>query len=237
MSAGAGVASAGEQRGRAEAQAAPQRAQVNEWATEEHAADYLARGPVFPPHRDEGEAVLVAELPADVERVLDLGCGDGRLLDLVLRARPGATGVAVDMSPPMLDAVRARFEGDERVEVVEHDLEQPLPDGVGPFDVVVSGLAIHHCDDERKRALFGEIFDLLRPGGLFANLEHVASASPRLHRRFYEALDVDPADEDPSNKLAPVGQQLAWLLGAGFTDVDCLWKWRELALLAAVRPG
>ena len=57
--------------------------------------------------------MLLAELPGQVERVLDLGCGDGRMLDLVLAACPGATGVALDMSPPMLEVVRARIAGDE----------------------------------------------------------------------------------------------------------------------------
>ena len=209
---------------------------MNEWATASHAVAYLDRGPVYPPHRDEGEAVLVAELPASVARVLDLGCGDGRLLAVVLAARPGASGVAVDMSPPMLEAARARFAGDDRVDVVEHDLDRPLPASLGPFDAVVSSFAIHHCEDPRKRTLFGEVFGLLRPGGLFANLEHVASPTVRLHRRFFEALDADPDNEDPSNRLAPVGEQLRWLRDVGFDDVDCLWKWRELALLTGVRP-
>ena len=102
---------------------------------------------------------------------------------------------------------------------------------------MVSSFAIHHVADARKRVLYGEIHDRLRPGGTFLDLEHVASPTPELHTDFLAALGIDPADDDPSNLLAPVGEQLDWLRAAGFAHVDCHWKWRELALLAGVRPA
>jgi tRNA (cmo5U34)-methyltransferase len=212
---------------------------ANEWARADHAEAYLARGEAFPPHRVDAEELVVAELPERVERVLDLGCGDGRFLDVVRSARPGAAGLAVDFSPTMLEAARDRFAGTEEVRVVAHDLSEPLRQIVrdaGPFDVVVSSFAIHHLTHDRKRAIYGEVFEVLRPGGLFANLEHVASGSPALRRRFFEALGSDPADEDPSNKLIDVSTQLGWFRTIGFVDVDCLWRWRELALLVGTRP-
>lgn len=214
-------------------------ADVNEWATAEHAGAYLAHGEAYPPERVHAEAVVVAELPAQVDRVLDLGCGDGRFLDLVRTARPGATGVALDFSPTMLDAVRERFAGTGEVVVVAHDLDHRLPAEVaacGPYDVVVSSFAIHHLTHHRKRELYSEVFGLLRPGGLFANLEHVSSATPRLQRRFWAAMGQVAEDEDPSNKLLDTGTQLRWLREIGFVDVDCLWRWRELALLIGTRP-
>jgi hypothetical protein len=88
---------------------------------------------------------------------------------------------------------------------------------------------------ERKRVLYQEIFELLAPDGVFCNLEHVLSPSPRLHARFLEAISW--ADEDPSNKLLDFETQLQWLREIGFVDVDCHWKWRELALLVGVKPS
>jgi len=179
--------------------------------------------------------VLLEFLPAQVRRVLDLGSGDGRLLTIVKLARPGASAVAVDFSPPMLDRLRERFASDPSVEIAVHDLDEPLPASLGEFDAVVSSFAIHHVPHNRKRALFEEVFRLLTRGGVFLNLEHVASSTPALHEKFLRVLDIEPADEDPSNKLLDVETQLGWLRSIGFVDVDCHWKWRELALLAGTK--
>lgn len=207
----------------------------NRWPDVEHALAYLAKADTIP-HRAEGVAELVAHLPEQVGRVLDLGTGDGRLLDLVLTARPGSTGVGLDFNAEMLARARERFAGDDRADIAEHDLDDPLP-ADGDVDVIVSSFAIHHVPDVRKQALYQECFDRLVPGGAFLNLEHVASPTEGLHNAFLATLDIDPADDDPSNLLAPVEDQLGWLRAAGFTDVDCHWKWRELALLAGVRPA
>jgi hypothetical protein len=57
------------------------------------------------------------------------------------------------------------------------------------------------------------------------------------HARFFDALGTIPeAEEDPSDQLLDVETQLRWLREIGFEDVDCYWKWRELALLIGKRP-
>jgi SAM-dependent methyltransferase len=208
--------------------------QVNEWRSVEHALEYLARADSIP-HRAEGEGVLIDHVPQGLKRVLDVGAGDGRLLWLVRLARPAAAGVALDFSPAMLDAARKRFAGDEKVDVVEHDIDRPLP-AIGTFGAVVSSFAIHHVADPRKRSLYEEVFQLLEPGGVFLNLEHVSSPTAALHDRFLAAMGITREQEDRSNKLLDVETQLRWLREIGFADVDCHWKWLELALLAGVKP-
>jgi SAM-dependent methyltransferase len=209
---------------------------TNLWSTAEHARWYLGRRATIP-RREEGYAALLEFLPPRRERVLDLGCGDGEVIGRIQEVVPEVEAVGADFSAEMLGRVRERFEGAEGVTVVEHDLDQPLDPAWGEFDAVVSAFAIHHVADRRKRALYGEVFDLLRPGGAFLNLEHVASPTEQLHRDFLVVLDIDPDDDDPSNLLAPVELQLDWLREIGFEHVDCHWKWRELALLAGVKPG
>jgi SAM-dependent methyltransferase len=206
-----------------------------EWtADEERVHRYLRRADEFP-RRAEGESVLLGLVPRDALRVLDLGTGDGRLLALLQADRPHMHGVGLDFSQLMLAVARERFVADGRIEVIEHDLAEPLP-ALEPFDAVVSSFAIHHLEHERKHSLYGEAFDLLEPGGVFANFEHVASPTQRLHLAFFAAIDEPMEYEDPSDCLLDVETQLRWLRELGFADVDCYWKWLEMGLLVGVKP-
>jgi tRNA (cmo5U34)-methyltransferase len=212
---------------------------INLWSSSDHARDYLGRVDSVL-HRGEGESTLMEFVPKTARRILDLGTGDGRLLALVRRelARSSAAsgdhnkveGVALDFSPTMLEAASKRFAGDSSVTIVPHNLDHPLP-ALGEFDAVVSCFAIHHLVHERKRALYSEIYGLLNPGGVFCNLEHVASPTQRLHEEFLHSIGYTVETEDPSNKLLNLETQLQWLREIGFVDVDCQWKRRELALL------
>jgi tRNA (cmo5U34)-methyltransferase len=203
------------------------------WRDPEHVAGYLQRIGRLEA-RQAGEQMLLEVVPPRPERVLDLGCGDGRLAALVLEARPTVTEVvAVDLSPPMLERARDRFAGDPRVDVREWDLNDPLGP-LGDFDVAVSGFAIHHLEDRRKQELFAEVARQTRPGGAFANLEVVLSATPELHGAFLAALGR--TEDDPEDRLVDVDTQLRWMREAGLDQVDCLWRWRGFALLVG-RPG
>ena len=205
-----------------------------EWTTAAHVDRYLDRADEFP-HRADGESVLLEQVPSGARRVLDLGTGDGRLLAILVE-RDGTAGVGLDFSELMLAAARERFAGAEGVEIVEDDLDDPLRD-LGRFDAVASSMAIHHLEHERKRSLYGEVFDLLEPGGVFANFDHVASPTARLHLAFFAAINEPLEHEDPSDRLLDVETQLGWLREVGFDDVDCYWKWLEMALLVGVKPA
>ncbi|MBA3449808.1 MAG: class I SAM-dependent methyltransferase [Chloroflexia bacterium] len=199
-----------------------------------------------------------------VKRVLDVGAGDGLLAAVMLARYPQSDAVLVDFSAPMLDAARERLAAlSARFVFVEADLATPgWLDAVAadtPFDAVVSGFAIHHLEDERKRALYGEIFDLLAPGGAFAHIEHVAPEAPWIAHAFDEAI-VDaiwehdrraaPAmtreaaatayasrpDRD-ANRLALVDIQCTWLREAGFVDVVTPFRWYEIAVFGGYRPA
>jgi tRNA (cmo5U34)-methyltransferase len=195
-------------------------------------------------------------------RMLDLGCGDGILGRCLLEQFPEAQAVFADFSPPMLNAVTQQVRNRPQAEVVLADFGTPDWVGTvashGPFDIVVSGFAIHHQPDERKRAIYGEIFQILSSGGMFLNLEHVASLTAAGEQlfddffvdylyRFHRCTNPDAdratiADtyyrrpDKQENILAPVDLQCQWLRQIGYDDVDCFFKTFELALFGGRKP-
>ena len=116
---------------------------------------------------------------------------------------------------------------------LEHDLDRPLPD-LGVFDVIVSGFAIHHLEDERKQSLLAEVADALRSGGVFANLEVIRCATDELQQEFYRRIERPGGD--PEDRLAAIEPQLDWMRDAGLVQVDCQWRWRGFALLVGQAP-
>jgi tRNA (cmo5U34)-methyltransferase len=113
--------------------------------------------------------------------ILDLGCGSGILGRFLLHLFPKASCVFADFSDPMLDAARANVGALGNAIISKADFSDPkwldVVASHGPFDIIVSGFAIHHQPNERKRSLYSEIYCLLTPGGVFLNLEHVASST------------------------------------------------------------
>lgn len=174
--------------------------------------------------------------------VLDLGAGTGLFSAMVAAHFPVARLCLLDGSAAMLDEARARFPGDTRVEYRVADMTDA--DLGGPWDVVISALAIHHLADADKRRLYARIRRALKPGGLFVNAEQVAGPGPTADERYAQIWleqirhlgvpesEIDKAlDRMSHDRCAPVEQQLGWLSEAGFTDVDCSFKaWRFAVL-------
>ena len=200
---------------------------MKEWSDPERVAEYLSRQI---PHRQTAEAMLLQALPERIDRVLDLGTGDGRMVSLLRAAHPDAEAIGLDSSEPMLIHAREHFESKTGVAFRLHDLRKPLPVD-GPFDAIVSGLTIHHLEDDRKRTLFAEIRSLLAAGGVFANLDLVKAPTPELHERFRR--EIGRPEDDPADRLADLCDQLGWLRAAGFAAVDCHFKWLQLTLVVA----
>ena len=205
---------------------------------------------------------LIDAAGIEVRDVVDLGAGNGIATVEVAKRQPVERATLTEFSAPMFDMARERFTesppaydvqyvvGDFR-ETVWHDQVAAN----GPFDLVVSRFAIHHIPDEHKRALYGSILGWLRPGGLFINIEHVASGS-ELFATAHDRLMVEcltgasggaanfdevyasyrERADGPANILAPVWSQLEWLRELGFTDVDCAFKSFEITVFAGRRP-
>jgi tRNA (cmo5U34)-methyltransferase len=164
---------------------------------------------------------------------------------MVADAYPQAHLVLVDAAQPMLDRA-ATLLGHSATTCLA-DLRDPFPDG--PFDAVVSALAIHHLSDDDKRELFRRVKVCLEPGGAFINAEQVlaptrvlAEADAKWHHDAASALGAtDPEWADAEelmkhDRCATLENQLRWLRDAGFENVDCLFKMRRFAVIAATVP-
>jgi tRNA (cmo5U34)-methyltransferase len=162
----------------------------------------------------------------------------------VLEAHPEAEVVLLDASAGMLDQARALL-GD-RARCVEGDLTAPLP--AGPWDAIVSGLAIHHLPHAGKRDLYARACDALAPRGVLVNAEQVAGptalfgdANIAWHEASARALGATTEEWEAAiermrhDRYATVEEQLGWLRAGGFADADCLFKQRSFAVLAARR--
>ncbi|MEA2156091.1 MAG: tRNA (cmo5U34)-methyltransferase [Solirubrobacteraceae bacterium] len=216
---------------------------------EMHASGYEAQRRRLVPSYDAFYGTAIAALALagrPLHRILDLGAGTGLLARAVAGAHPDASLTLLDGSPAMLAEARAAL-GDDAGYVIG-DLADPLPPG--PWDAVVSALAIHHLDDAGKRGLFSRVHAGLAPGGVFVNAEQVSGPTAFFddvyaawHERSAAQLGASAGEWAAAcermrlDRWASAGHQLAWLRDAGFADADCLYKDHRFAVLVARRSG
>jgi tRNA (cmo5U34)-methyltransferase len=215
-----------------------------------HAAGYDALRRRLVPDYDGfyGAVVEVLErLPGEVRRVLDLGAGTGLLGAEIVAAFPGVEVELLDASEPMLELAQRRL-GDAVSAVHVADMSGSLP--AGPFDAVVSALAIHHLEHADTRALMARVHAALRPGGVFVNAEQVDAPTPELTaiyaQRWADDCRALGATEEEiagarermrHDRCTDVETQLGWLRDAGFAAADCTYKSWRFAVLIAQKEG
>jgi ubiquinone/menaquinone biosynthesis C-methylase UbiE len=236
------------------------------WKTAELSRNFLdgVRGAI-PLAGEQIEIMLriIKTFTGEVNNFLDLGCGDGILGRAISESYPHSQGVLLDLSETMIKTAREKCSlSESNLFYVQEDFGNSAwvnsVKDYAPFDVIVSGFSIHHQTDERKKGLYAEIYNLLQAGGVFLNLEHVASRS-NLGEKLFDELFVDSlyayhhnlgsqesreeidrkyynrADKK-ANILATVELQCSWLRELGFIHVDCFFKIFEIALFGGVKP-
>lgn len=234
------------------------------WREGAAVANYLnASRQAIPLANEQLDAMIraIAAFGCPTRTILDLGAGDGAVASVIAQQFPVERITLVDFSLPMLQQAVNRFAGSTpHVDIIDSDLLDPrwrndLPGEISTYDVVVSRYAIHHLPDDRKKGLYEEVHDLVAPGGMFFNIEHVSSVSP-VYQGIFESmiiegmvatsdasLDLEQAtavfrarQDADTNILAPAEEQCSWLRDIGFVDVDVIMKVFELAVIAARRP-
>jgi tRNA (cmo5U34)-methyltransferase len=194
-----------------------------------------------------GSAIRALELtqPGPLRAVLDLGTGTGALAAMVADAYPEARLTLLDGAPAMIEKAAANLGARADAAFVQ-DFADPLP--AGPFDAIVSSLAIHHLDDAGKASLYARAHHALRPGGAFINAEQVLGATPALdalawrsHEREARALGATPeqwaaaVQRMTHDRCATVETNLELLRAAGFGDLSVHFADGRFAVLAGRR--
>jgi tRNA (cmo5U34)-methyltransferase len=226
---------------------------------------YVDNVAISVPKRDEQLGLLVDLLPWPMDapvRVLDIGAGFGAITEQFLTRYPHSRVTYLDGSGEMMKLARERLaKYGERVSLHLGDLAYPSWNEQlsGGYDAAVSGLAIHHISDERKRALYAEVFAMLKPGGVFLNDDSILTPPPWQPRFEYlryryiqereqalrgitRSIEEIGAERKAhqrghQNYRAPMRDQLEWLTAAGFESVDCFWKYLDHAIFGGIKAG
>jgi tRNA (cmo5U34)-methyltransferase len=191
---------------------------------------------------------LIPFAPDAAVEVLDLGAGTGLFARQVLEKCPLGRFALWDVAGKMLDVARERFRdypGQFRYVVDDYrNLGK-----AESFDMVISSLSIHHLEDDEKRKLFHRIYEVLRDGGIFINIDLIRGPTPSLEEFYWNnwltkiRLAGAPEDEIQAgierrqafDRDATLEDQLGWMREAGFTDVDCVYRNFKMGLFLGVK--
>jgi tRNA (cmo5U34)-methyltransferase len=223
------------------------------WGDKEFIENWASKGSWQAPIRDVQIAMVLRMIPHPIDaptRILDIGAGYGALAAAVLRDRPNASALCLDASEAMLKlGPEKNSDLKQRMTFVQGSLESPdwLKSVDGSFDAVISSRALHHfTENQRRKQIFKEVFELVRVGGCFINADNVRASTKSLGERYRGARDeyldrfvrrssggtttlAEARAASPSSYHGPhnngnLEEELAWLREAGFVDVDCFWK-------------
>ncbi|MFF1404897.1 class I SAM-dependent methyltransferase [Streptomyces sp. NPDC058294] len=174
-----------------------------DWAAWQESWDRQQEG--YMPDREERFRIMldmVEALVGTAPRVLDLACGTGSITARLLRRFPRATSTGVDLDPALLAIAQGTFEGDDRVRLVTADLKDPdwperLP--YDSYDAVLTATALHWLHSEPLAALYGQVAELVRDGGVLMNADHmIDDSTPRINaaERAQRHARMDQARQD-----------------------------------------
>lgn len=232
--------------------------QTTNWQREDVTQHYLeqVRGGIpFGAEQAKLMIQVIEHFNPRVKTMMDLGCGNGFLGEIILKSFPQARAILIDHSKPMIEEANKHMKSFlHRCEIIHDDFSTSIHKYAqkNSIDCIVSGYAIHHLPNKDKKELYQTIYDVLSPGGVFINIEHTASATSEIED-LYDKLFIDhlasyskrerqevskeynhrPDKED--NILEKVDIQIDWLREIGFNHVDCYFKWMELAIFGGVK--
>jgi tRNA (cmo5U34)-methyltransferase len=198
------------------------------------------------PSYHEQHSIITELLPADNDagiRVLDLGCGNGILSELVLKQYPQANVVGIDLTPQMLQAYEkklAQFSG--RYELILGDYRfEPIGSN---YDIILTGLTLHHLTWGERRYFYNVLYKALKPDGCFISSDIIIDEDWPTREKQYgiwkEFMDSNGENAEfwynkHIDKDFPVtlSDHFKWLADAGFRNTACHWRYNNFAITSA----
>ncbi len=183
--------------------------------------------------------------------IVDLGCSRGEALaPLVHRFKEQNHFIGIEVSGPMLDASRQRFEREISkgiVDIREMDLRNEYPEVSASVTMAV--LVIQFTPIEYRSHILKRIYENTKPGGALIIVEKVLGSSATMDQLMvnqyyrlkthngYTGDEIERKRLSLEGKLVPV--TAAWneelFKSAGFSEVECFWRWMNFSGWIAVR--
>lgn len=189
-------------------------------------------------------ATTLAVLENDTPSVLDLGAGTGLMSSFILQKYPKLKLTLIDLSDGMLEIARARFSNHSNIKYIASDYTEF--DYSEPYDLVISSLSIHHMIDSEKQELFQKLYSIMTPGSIFINVDQVLGNTDYLETLYksdwknhiensgLDLVEISSAMERTKlDRMSTLDHQLQWLTEAGFSDVDCIYKYYNFVVMFA----
>jgi len=202
---------------------------------------------LIPEYHEQNKLIVdLIDLPLDTElKALDLGCGTGVLGYLIMKKFPKAKVHFIDLTSEMLDTARKNLkEYIERTTWQVGDMQE-ADLGCG-YDIIVSGLSIHHLENEGKEQIYRKIYQALKRGGRFINrdvfLHEDDTIAEDYHARWREFIRNHGEDDEKwfrkyreEDDPTSLTNQLGWLADAGFSKVQTHWQHLLFAIFGGIK--
>ena len=197
------------------------------------------------PNTFEQHQIIYDLLPVEDKsyRVLDLGCGNGILSELVFRKLPHAFVIGFDLTESMLNAFEEKLSNHlEKFELRQGDFRS---DSIGEgYDIIIAGLTLHHLTFAEREIFYQNLYSALNPGGLLLTRDIIIDEDQAVAQKQYSYWKefMKSQGEDPEfwysrhiEKDYPVTltDHFAWLRKAGFSKVACHWRLYHFVITTA----
>ncbi|MCP4628707.1 MAG: class I SAM-dependent methyltransferase [bacterium] len=213
------------------------------------AKDYDATRKKYISCFDDFYGVAIDQVPYsqnDCFKILDLGAGSGLFSALLKSFFPSCRLTLTDISSEMLEKAMERFSNDSAVDFIVRDyITQEIP---GKYDVIISGLSLHHSTKSEFSTVIEKVFSCLSTNGIFINADQILGRTPQIEKR-YEKAWIEKAIESgcteheigialkrmKADKTLTLSTQLSILEAHGFQNINCWYQYYRFAVYSGVK--